>query len=264
MYVQNNAISALLSDAATNGTAPAAESDVDASGSASGSTIATVPVAVVGNAVTVFGDAGATDTAGAADAAGRSDASVVKAPVTVCGTAAAVLGDAASACADQPDASGASLVSAPVTVCGTSAAVAGDSTSACADQPDASGASLISAPVTVCGTSLAVFGQSHFACPTFASGVAAPRAPVDVVPAALPGAVGNEAAPAGVQEQPTTPRSDTGIVQPESANDDVAGLAYTGMDLTGTLAAGALMVVLGAGGAVGAHRRGNRIAALAG
>jgi hypothetical protein len=269
VLVQDNAIAVLSADASPSGTTAARVADADGAASVTGgSTLASVPIAVVGTAVTVFGDAGATDTAGAA-AAGRSDASVVNAPVTVCGTTAAVLGDAASACADQPDASGASLVSAPVTVCGTSAAVAGDSTSTCADQPDASGASLISAPVTVCGTSLAVFGQSHFACPTFASSGTAPLTSVDAVPAAVP-EMGAEAAPAGLPEQPTAPaaeaRPDAGFIDLGAASGSLSptgGLAYTGLDLVGTVTAGALMLVLGAGGAIGVRRRGNALAALA-
>jgi hypothetical protein len=236
VLVQDNAIAVLSADASPSGTTAARVADADGAASVTGgSTLASVPIAVVGTAVTVFGDAGATDTAGAA-AAGRSDASVVNAPVTVCGTTAAVLGDAASACADQPDASGASLVSAPV---------------------------------TVCGTSLAVFGQSHFACPTFASSGTAPLTSVDAVPAAVP-EMGAEAAPAGLPEQPTAPaaeaRPDARFIDPEAASGSLSptgGLAYTGLDLVGTVTAGALMLVLGAGGAIGVRRRGNALAALA-
>jgi hypothetical protein len=263
--VQDNEISVI----GTDGTAEPASDDAAAGEAASDraepAAIASVPVTVTDNAVAVLGRTGDTGPAGAAPApAETADAAVVEAPVTICGTTAAVLGDAAATCADQPDAATASLVEAPVTVCGTSVAVAGDSASTCPDRTGGTDAALVAAPVNVCGTSVSVLGEARFACTLSGaqSGPAAGAVPVEVD---APAAVGDDAAPAAPPAEAPADAAgpefpDLGAVQPESDGADEAqtrGLAYTGTDLAGIAAAGMLLLVLGAGAAWGTQTRSN-------
>jgi hypothetical protein len=96
-------------------------------------------------------------------------------PVTVCGNAVGLLGDASTSCspaqhpAGSGQAGGGTSAMVPVTVCGNSAGILGDASGACQPaRPAGSGQAgngvTAEAPVTVCGNAVGVAGDSSAAC----------------------------------------------------------------------------------------------------
>ncbi len=161
----------------------------------------------------------------------------------------------------------ASLITAPVTVCGNGIGVLGAGTASCTPH-GSTGSGVVDVPVTVCGNGIGVLGFAGSACaskssnPANLGSPATPTLPGDPADSGAPAAT-NQAEP-GVQQ--------VRFIRPGSAHNQgdaspvvipsqqpraipVAGLAYTGAAIGGLLTLALLLLLLGFAAAVSGRRR---------